>query len=76
MYIAGPGQHAVTLTACPGTAHQVNDILLTIGLQTIIKALSEIAWIAVPHFQNRTGMVAIIVKIIGAVFRLGFVQPE
>ena len=74
--ITRPRQHAEALAACPGAAYQVNNVRFAVCLEPIVKALRKVTRVAIAHFQHRTGVVAIVVKIIGAVFRFGFVQPE
>ena len=74
--VAGPRQHAVTLAARPGAAHQIDDLVFAFLLQSVVKTLGEFLRIDIPHFQHRAEVIAIVIKIIRTVFRFGFIQPE
>ncbi len=76
IHIAAPGEHAVFLAACPGTAHQAHNLLFPFCLQPVIKPLGITHRIGVGALHGRAGKVAVIVKIVQAVFRFCFIQPE
>ncbi len=76
MNVSRPCEYAIALAACPATAHQVDYLVFAFCTQAVVKALSEIARIAVAYFQYWSRMVAIVIEVIGTILRLGFIQPE
>ena len=74
--VAAPHQRAVPLAAGPGTAHQVDDVLLALGLHTVIEQAGVHLGIDIAYLQVGADFVAVVVKLIHPIFRLGFIQPE
>ena len=76
MDIPRPGQHTIFLAACPCTAYKAHNLLFSGFLQTVIKALRIHHRINIAALQRRSRIITVIVKIVGSILRLGFIQPE
>ena len=74
--VAAPHQGAVLLRARPGAPQQVDDVLLALGLHAVEEGLGVKQGVAVAHLGVGPQVVAVVVKVVGGVLRLGLVQPE
>ena len=76
VHVAGPDERAVAGAAGPGAAQEVDDLLLSLALHALVEGAGVGLGIEVAGLGHGPGIVAVVVKVIGAVFRLGLVQPE
>lgn len=74
--IARPSENGVFLAARPCAAHKRQNLRFARLAQSIVEALCVADGVGVCALQGRACVIAVVVKVIRPVFRLGLVQPE
>ena len=74
--VARPSENGVFLAARPCAAHKRQNLRFARFAQSIVEALCVADGVGVCALQGRAGVIAVVVKVIRPVFRLGLVQPE
>ena len=76
MDVARPDQRAVAGGACPRAAQQVDHLVLTLALLAVVEGAGVALGVDIARLGDGAGIVAVVVKVVGAVLGLGLVQPE
>ena len=74
--IAGPYERAVALGTGPGTAEEIDDILLPCFFHALVSHACIVRGIPVSDFKIRAEEVAVMLVFVAVQLRFGLVQPE
>ena len=73
MDVAGPDEGAVTLAASPGATHEIDDGVLARLTLAVEEGARVELWVDVANLQDWTVVVAVLLEVVGGVFRFGYV---